>query len=316
LARRGLRIYYASDVHGSERCFRKFLGAAKFYDAQVLILGGDITGKVMIPIVEMGRGRYQALFRERLREFGSDELEAFENNVRFDGFYPYRCSLEEYTRLRDDEKFRETVFSSVMVDQIRSWVELATERLAATDIRCYIMPGNDDGFVIDDFLDSEVVKNPDGRVLRLGDIQILSCSWANPTPWDSPREEPDDTLLKRLERLADGLTQGVTSIFNLHCPPYGTTLDIAPKLTADLQVVVRGGQPVLVHVGSSAVRSFVERHRPLLSLHGHIHESRAVEKIGPTTCVNPGSRYSEGVLDGVIVEINENKLKQCQLVAG
>jgi uncharacterized protein len=279
-------------------------------------LGGDITGKAMIPIVEVGRGQYQTVFRERLRELGQDELEGFEKSVRFDGFYPYRCSPEEYVRLRDDEKFRETVFSSVMVDQIRSWVELATERLAGTGVHCYIMPGNDDEFVIDDSLDSEVVKNPDGRVLKLGDIQMLSCSWANPTPWDSPREEPDGTFLTRLERLAGGLTQDVTTVFNLHCPPYGTTLDVAPKLTADLQVVMRGGQPLLVHVGSSAVRTFVERHQPLLSLHGHIHESRAVEKVGLTTCVNPGSRYSEGVLDGVIVEINKNKLKQCQLVAG
>ena len=54
------RICFVTDVHGSERCFRKFLNTAKFYDAQYLILGGDITGKTLVPI-ERGPHRLACL---------------------------------------------------------------------------------------------------------------------------------------------------------------------------------------------------------------------------------------------------------------
>jgi Icc-related predicted phosphoesterase len=145
---------------------------------------------------------------------------------------------------------------------------------------------------------------------------MLSCSWTNPTPWHSPREESEDALLTRLNSLAEQLEPDLPTIFNLHCPPYDTPLDRAPQLTDDLRVVTDGSEPRIISVGSTAVRELIEEIQPVLSLHGHIHESKAVAKLGRTTCINPGSAYSEGVIDGALVELRAGTLASHQLVTG
>jgi uncharacterized protein len=312
-----VRIYYAGDVHGSEKCWRKFLGAAKFYEADTLIMGGDITGKLMVPVVATADGRHEASVLGRPETVTDEGLDDLEKRIRFNGFYPYRCDRAEYERLRADSAHREEVFTRLMVAEVERWIRLAEERFSGTGVRCFVMPGNDDEFAIDDALRSPTIVNPDNRVVRIGDdVQMLSCSWTNPTPWDSPREEAEDALLERLHGLAAQLEPGLDTIFNLHCPPHGTTLDRAPQLTADLKVVLDGGEPRIVPVGSKAVRTLIEEVQPVVSLHGHIHESKAIAKIGKTTCVNPGSAYSEGVIDGAVVDVRGHKIRSCQLVTG
>ena len=312
-----MRIVYAGDVHGSERCFRKFLNAAAFYDAEVLIMGGDITGKVMTPVVEDKPGRFTAtVFGRRERVKRPDDLEDLEKQIRFNGFYPYRCTPEEYERLAADDGYREEVMTRVMVGEVVRWVGIADEKLAGTSVRCLIMPGNDDEFEIDAVLGSERVENPDDRVVRVGDLQVLSSAWANPTPWDSPREETEEQLAARFERIAEELDPELPAIFNLHVPPFDTGLDTAAELDADLGVVTVGGQPNTIPVGSRAVRSFIEERQPLVSLHGHIHESRGVARLGRTVCLNPGSNYADGVLDAAVLEIEARRLVSHQLVTG
>jgi uncharacterized protein len=311
-----VKLYYAGDVHGSEKCWRKFLNAARFYEVDTLIMGGDITGKLMVPVVASGNGSHQAQVLGRLETVPTGELDELEKRIRFNGFYPYRCDRDEYARLESDTTHRDEVFTQLMVDEVRRWIALAEDRLRDTGIRCYVMPGNDDEFAIDAALESDYVINPDNRVVRVGNHQMLSSSWTNPTPWNSPREEDEDALGQRLRDLAAQLEPGVPTIFNLHCPPYGTTLDKAPELSSDLRVLTDGGEPRIISVGSRAVRALIEQVQPVLSLHGHIHESKAVAKIGRTTCVNPGSAYSEGVIDGAVVDVRGDKVKSCQLVTG
>jgi uncharacterized protein len=313
-----MRIYYAGDIHGSERCWRKFLNAAAFYDADVLILGGDLTGKALVPVVERGGGSWAAhvLGRDELVR-DEEALAELEKRVRFNGFYPYRCSADEYARLASDEEHRERVVTEVMCREMGRWTQIADEKLAGTSVRCLVMPGNDDDFDIDPILArSERIENPDGRVIRVGEYQVLSSAWASPTPWDSPRELPEEELEAQLEELAAQLEPGVPAIFNLHCPPYDSGLDMAPQLTDDLRVISKGGEQVIVPVGSRAVRSVIERHGPLLGLHGHIHESRHAAMVGGTLCLNPGSAYSEGVVDGVLVELEGNRVVRHQFVQG
>ena len=311
-----MRLFYAGDIHGSERCWLKFLGAATFYGVDTLVMGGDIAGKVMVPIVESSAGRHEANVLGRHERVSTEQLGELEKRIRFNGFYPYRCGREEYERLEQDRAYRERTFSRIMVEEVRRWVRLAEERLAGSGVRCFVMAGNDDELALDEALESTYVVNPDGRVVRFDDLQMLSCSWTNRTPWNSPRELDEPGLAERLEDLASELEPGVPTIFNLHCPPKDTLLDQAPALTADLRLIREGGEPRLVHVGSTAVRALIEKHRPVLSLHGHIHESKAIQSIGPTTCVNPGSAYAEGVIDGALVEVIGGEVRSCQLVTG
>jgi len=114
--------------------------------------------------------------------------------------------------------------------------------------------------------------------------------------------------------MTDQLKNPEKSIFNLHDPPFGSHLDEAPDLTKDLDL--KGGGRITKSVGSVAVREAIEKHQPMLGLHGHIHESKGVTKIGRTTCINPGSVYEEGTLLGAIVDLEDRKVKQYYLTAG
>jgi Icc-related predicted phosphoesterase len=98
-----------------------------------------------------------------------------------------------------------------------------------------------------------------------------------------------------------------------------STLDTCPMLdwsTSPPTQIVKGGQAVMHGAGSKAVRRAIETHQPLLSLHGHIHESAGVVKIGRTTSVNPGSEYGEGVLRGCLLTLARDEVKNYQLTAG
>lgn len=311
-----MRLFYASDVHGSEQCFRKFLNAAAFYEADLLIMGGDITGKVMVPLIrENGHVRAEVFGKKQVAK-GAEDIAELVKRLRFNGFYPHFCTPDEYKRLANDQPHREQVMSRVMADEVARWMQIADEKLAGRGIRCLVMPGNDDEWGIDEVLKSEVVENPDGRVVSVGELQILSSAWANPTPWDSPREASEERLKEILDEIAAGLDPNRPSVFNLHVPPYGTGLDQAPAIGEDFSVKTMSGQPDLMPVGSTAVRELIERHQPLLSLHGHIHESRNIAKIGDTVCINPGSEYGTGVIHGAIAELKNDKVHNYQLVSG
>jgi Icc-related predicted phosphoesterase len=314
-----MRIYYASDLHGSEKLWRKLINAASFYEVDVLVVGGDLTGKVLVPVIERKPGRWVArVFGKEQKAKGGAEVEDLERRIRLNGFYPIRCSPEEFELLGSDESHRDRIFRQAMCRELERWLGLAHDKLAGSRVKCLVMPGNDDEWDIDDVLEtaSDPIVSCGERVVSLDGYQVLSSAWANPTRWDSPREVPEKELAEKLDELAAHLSPEVPTIFNLHCPPYDSGLDLAPELTDDLEVVREGGEARMVPVGSTAVRDLIERHRPVLSLHGHIHESRSTAEIAGTLCVNPGSAYGEGVLDGVVVELEGNRVVSHQLVSG
>ena len=264
-------------------------------------------------------GRWEArVFGKAQKAKGDEQLHELERRIRFNGFYPVRCSSDDYVKLSTDEDYRDRTFKEAMRAELERWLELGRDKLADTGVKCFVMPGNDDEWDIDDVLEqaSEPVVSCGERVVRLDGYQMLSCAWANPTPWDSPREAPEEELGEKLEKLAAELEPDVPAIFNLHCPPHDSGLDLAPELTEELRVVREGGEPRMVPVGSVAVREFIERHHPVLGLHGHIHESRGATDIAGTLCVNPGSAYAEGVLDGVVVDLEGDRVVSHQLVSG
>ncbi len=97
------------------------------------------------------------------------------------------------------------------------------------------------------------------------------------------------------------------AIFNFHAPPYGTGLDEAPALDDTLRPMHGGA--VMKPVGSTAVRDAINKHQPMLSVHGHIHESRAIKRMNRTLAINPGSVYGDGVLQGAVIELDKKKAK-------
>lgn len=314
------RIYLASDVHGSDICFMKFLNAAKFYKADILILGGDITGKLIIPIVERGNGVYTAQFLgTQVTSNNAEDRIALETNIRNNGFYPYVTTESETERLQSDKKLLDDLFSTVMAEGIRRWISIAEERLGGTQVKCYISPGNDDQFNIDEALSSSsVVINPEDKVVWLNDHhEMITSGWTNPTPWHSPRETSEEKLTEIFERMISQVENMQNCVFNLHCPPYDTPIDLAPELDENLKLKLAAGRgPNMVHVGSSTVRKEIEKHQPMLGLHGHIHESHGFTKIGRTLCINPGSEYGAGLLRGAIINIDEKSVKSHILVQG
>lgn len=310
------RIFFATDVHGSERCFRKWLNAAEVYEVQALVLGGDITGKLLVPIVAGEDGWTAELHGEQVRARDPAELEELRSRIRMMGRYDPVVSAEERERLEDPRQV-EALFAEVIREGVARWMALLGERLADRGVAVYTMLGNDDAPELADVLRSSTIATyaEDGVVELPGGFQMLSVGHSTPTPWKTPRELPEEELGARIEALVTQLEDPSQAVFNLHCPPAGTHLDQAPQLDADLRPVVDSGGPVMASVGSAAVREAIERHSPLLSLHGHVHESPAIQRLDGTVCVNPGSDYGDGVLRGAILEIERGRgVRTWQLV--
>jgi Icc-related predicted phosphoesterase len=307
-----LTLYYASDIHGSDLLWRKFLGAGAFYGADASIMGGDLLGKAVVPIERLEDGTYRLTFLGAERVIGEAELPETESSIRFNGFYPWVAAADEIVRQRAGG---EEVFHEIARTELRRWLELADERTNGG--RPFVIAGNDDPWYVDDLLaDARGIVFCDDRVVRVGPHEMISLSYANPTPWDSPRELGEDALYERLRALAERLERPETSIFNLHVPPYDSGLDRAPKLKPDLTPVYTGGQPVPIPVGSTAVRRLIEEVQPLLALHGHIHESRGETRIGRTLALNSGSEYNTGRLHGVVVKLGLDRVISHQFVVG
>jgi len=299
------RFFFATDLHSSEACFRKLLATPKVHELGAVICGGDCTGKMLIPLVEREgeAGSYLVEWGgESVLARGEQELAEHERQIRYSGLYPVRVSAAEAAELGRDEAKLKALFLERMLAVVGEWTALAEERLAAGGTHFVMTPGNDDEFEVDEVIDSSgFVDAAENRITRIGRHEMLSVGWSNTTPWNTPRECSEEELGGRIDALAEQIEDMPNAIFNIHVPPYGTGLDNAPELDAELKPV-QGGT-VMKPVGSVAVREAILRHQPLLALHGHIHESRGVQKLGRTTCINPGSVYGEGILQGAIVDL-------------
>jgi Icc-related predicted phosphoesterase len=311
-------LYYASDVHGSDQCWRKFLGAGRFYEVNALIMGGDLTGKAIVPIQLDADGSFTAEFLGETRSGrGETSLTELTEAVRYNGMYPWVASADEIARHRSDASARAELFERVLLDELRRWVELADERMPPQGIAVYAMAGNDDPWSCDAVLESaEHLIACDLRVTDVGGHEMISCSYANPTPWASPRELEEDALYDRVKALAEQLERPESAIFNLHVPPKASGLDTAFEIDDQLRIVVRNGKPHEIPVGSTAVRQLIEEYQPMLALHGHIHESRGAATIGRTLAINSGSEYATGRIHGVIVKLADASVLSHQFTIG
>jgi Icc-related predicted phosphoesterase len=314
-----LKIFFATDIHGSDRCFRKFVNAGKFYGADVLLMGGDITGKMLVPVIEGAGGTYTSHLFGRERTVDADGLAALRKEIADAGFYAYDTTPDQIAEFGERPELVEETFRKHMHRTLEDWMSLAEDRLRGTGIMCLLAPGNDDPLFVDDLLgSSDMLVNPEGRLVELpGGFTMISVGYSNPTPWDSPRELPEEQLAARINALADEVPDMSRAVFNLHVPPKDTVIDQAMALDEEFRPVMRSGAPVITGVGSTAVRDALTTYQPLLGLHGHIHESRGEARIGRSRSINPGSEYSEGVLLGALVSLSVKKgVRGHQLVAG
>lgn len=306
------KIFFSVDVHGSSIVWRKWIRAVEMYNVNVLILAGDLTGKVLVPIIKHGDGPWTARYFGKKWMFKTEsEVREFEDRLEGAGAYYIRVDEKELEELKNNPKLVEEVMNKKISERLRTWLDLLTSRVDTKSIITIVMPGNDDELFIDDIIreyEDKGVIYPLDKVLEIEGHEVISSPYVNPTPWKTPREMDEKSLEKHLENLVSKLGNASSSIFNFHPPPFNTHLDLAPKLTRDLRPVVVAGQVQYEHVGSKAVRKIIEKYQPLIGMHGHIHESGGMDKIGRTIIINPGSEYSEGVLKGFIVEVDREKL--------
>jgi len=296
-------------------CFRKLLAAARVYEVDALILGGDVSGKSVVPVFPVSGGYSFGAGPSAPIVVAEGTLEVSIRNAEDLGTYCIRMDAAESERLQKDDEYVRTLLKQAATNRLKQWLELAEERLSGTRVKCYVTGGNDDA---DEILgplkeasgdhvvncDDEVVALPDGR-------ELVSLGYSNPTPWKTPREIPEAQLREHIDRLARRLETPRNAVFNLHVPPIGSGLDRCPQLdtSTDPPTVVRiSGEVMMGDAGSSAVRAALEEFQPAVSLHGHIHEARAATRIGRTLALNPGSEYRDGVLRGVIVTVSNGQI--------
>jgi uncharacterized protein len=310
-------LFFATDVHGSDICWKKFVNAGKFYGADILILGGDMTGKAIVPIIHQSGDTYKAVLLEQESLLhGEDQVEEMAKQIKSRGYYPYRTTPDEIAELNAHPERVDQLFHEQVLKTAEQWLSYADEKLEGARLRCYVAPGNDDMFELDDLIrTSKHVEVVEGQIVQLDEHhEMVTSGWSNITPWHTYREETEDKHRVRLDAMVAQLQDVPNSVMNFHCPPYGCTLDDVPELTADLTPKHAGRS--LVPAGSHVVHDIIKKHQPLLGLHGHIHEGKGAVRIGRTLVINPGSMYEQGRLLGAVVSLARNKVKSYVLTTG
>ncbi|HBG74153.1 MAG: hypothetical protein A2X25_04085 [Chloroflexi bacterium GWB2_49_20] len=318
------RLFFATDLHGSERTFRKFINAGKFYGADVIVMGGDISGKMLIPIIKEKNGNFRATLQGRVEQFSTQaELDVLTTRLGTLGFYHQIMDETEYQALSSDENAVTLLFHELARQRLSSWVDLAEERLNGTGIKCFVTGGNDDDEEVLTAIKRENTHSffaCEGDSVNVDDEHtMISMGYSTPTPWKTPREVTDERLGEMLEQTISKVPDLSHAIFNFHDPPIDSSLDTCPMLDWDKdppEPIIQAGQMIMKGAGSKSVRRAIEKYKPMLGLHGHIHESQSVAKIGRTTCINPGSEYGEGILRGCLVNFVEGEIIGYQMTSG
>ncbi|MHA1653277.1 MAG: metallophosphoesterase family protein [Candidatus Thorarchaeota archaeon] len=310
------RVFYTCDIHGSELTFRKFLNAPQMYGVKTVIMAGDLTGKGFSLVEKKTDGTYVTqIYNEEWTASGQDQLETLERKLTTLGFYYVIGTKTDLADLKDDPDKLQQEYDRLAFERMADWVRRIEEKFKPLGIKIFVTPGNDDRENIADAIAvSDYVVNPEGEIVMLTEYnEMLSDGHSNPTPWHTPREVSEEELARILDKEISKVEHMESCVFNIHVPPKDTLIDsvtdVDPKsLKRDLRRIIGAG--------STAVREAIEKHQPLLGLHGHIHESRGEFKLGRTLCLNPGSEYAEGILRGVICAIDKKKVRGYQFTSG
>lgn len=303
--KRTARILFVTDLHASELTFRKVLSAVAIYEATILMIGGDLAGKRVVPVVGGKEGYTTSVGGEDIR-VGESGLSDLVSKIKNLGQYPIVMDRDEYEVLSKDPDSVHQRFLDMSHAQVDNWAARLAAKFEPLQIPVYVTGGNDDYLSIEDILDEAPwIINAGEKVLEVvPGVEMIATGYGNPTPWNCPRDISEDKLLEIITEMADKLKDPNKAIFNLHVPPHGSGIDLAPLLDTSV-VPPRPIVGEVSSVGSTAVRTAIERYQPAVGLHGHIHESRGTQKLGRTMCVNPGSEYTEGILRSAVIDFDK-----------
>ncbi|MGB9693616.1 MAG: metallophosphoesterase family protein [Fervidobacterium sp.] len=313
------RIFFAVDVHGATGLWKKWLRATDFFNVDVLMLCGDLTGKALVPLVEDKNGYILSYYGRKQLLKREQDVKRIEEQLSLGGLYVVRMTQEEVNKVASDRYYLEEIIRREIVKRMKEWMDLLINRIDLKKTTVMVMPGNDDDFAIDnvikEYQDAGIIWPLDHPV-EIAGIQVASMPYTNPTPWNTPREVEDEKLPEIIDKQVSQLEDPKSSIFNFHAPPYGTRLDLAPELKPDLSPVTGPGGVKMIHVGSKAVLEALRKYKPLIGLHGHIHESAGEDYVEGVPVINPGSEYGENILRGVIIQTSDKKIDRFWRVEG
>jgi len=228
------RIFFVSDLHGSEVCFRKFLNSAPIYRPDLLVYGGDIMGKLLQPVFRQDDGRFRWYpAGGRVEEFSADQLPQVERRIADQGRYSLVTTPPEWQRRQADREGLEKFCREIGKERVRGWLRLVEERLLPKKIPIVMNVGNDDTDGVLEILRHEAPTNllvPEGQVVRCGPYEIYGCGYANMTPWHCPRDLEEPDLGQFLQRTSTEIDTPGRTILDIHAPPVNTSLDLAPEL--------------------------------------------------------------------------------------
>jgi len=315
-----MRILFAADLHGADLIFKKCLKSAETYEVSALILAGDLTAKDIRPIIKKDGNSYLVNYRDKKEVVTTAELKKIEEALASMGHYFFHCSETELEDLKEKQDKIFKIMDEKILERLEYWAETVIRQIDLTKTTVFITPGNDDILKIDSLLSRYEDKGIHTNLLQpyiFPSNEMISLDYSNPTPWDTPRECKEDELAKMIKKKVKQLKDPGKAIFNFHCPPVDTRIDLAPKLDKNLKPVIIPGVDTSIHVGSKAVREMIEDCQPVLGLHGHFHESPGVDRIGKTICLNPGSEYWNGIIHGYIIDIdNEGNVSKYFRIEG
>src|ERR1700745_1755354 len=248
-----MKVFFATDIHGSEICWRKFLTSAAFYKADMVVLGGDVTGKVLVPILALP-GYWEVTFGgQRLRVETKAELDEIQRKIRDRGSYPSVMAPDELDALNEEDGSVDRRFTLEMTRGLDRWLDMADGKLRGGDIPCILNGGNDDIWDTDAIIEaSPSVSFAESKVLDIGGFYLASMGWSKPTAWNTFREALGYVLATKIDAVVPSIPDMSRAVFNFHAPPYGTGLDEAPALDENLRPTHGGA--VMKPVGSTAVR--------------------------------------------------------------
>ncbi|HDD46253.1 MAG TPA: hypothetical protein ENG42_02165 [Candidatus Aenigmarchaeota archaeon] len=297
-----MNLLFVTDIHGNVNVLRKL--AELDEDVDVLLLGGDITPKMFVSIINYGN-MIMVKGAEGVKINTEGEAVAYKEFMLRKGYVAWYGTAEEFYELDK----REYTFNVQ-----KRFLRYAIETLEKRFKKIFFILGNDD----DERLGMESfehAKNINEKVFYDDEsgMEFVGFSYVPITPFHSSFELHESEIKIKLESMLDLITDIKNSIWLFHSPPYNSGLDLCIELDKQLKPVIKKNTPSFVNVGSKAIRYVIEEHKPKLFLCGHIHESAGIRYLNSTPCVNPGSESYSDLLRLAFITLDNMKIRKIQI---